>query len=39
MGGTTLNADVLAQWFEMLLMLLFLKDTHATMVVNGIYLV
>ena len=34
MGGTTLHACMLAQWFEMLLLLLFKR--YATMIVNGI---
>ena len=35
MGGTALHAGILAQWFEILLLLLF-KKRYATMVVNGI---
>ena len=34
MGGTALHAGILAQWFEMLLLLLFQR--YATMVINGI---
>ena len=34
MGGTTLHAGIVTQWFEILLLLLFLR--YATMVVNGI---
>ena len=34
MGGTTLHAGIVAQWFEILLLLHFFKS--ATMVVNGI---
>ena len=34
MGGTALHAGILAQWFEMLLMLPFLKS--ASMMVSGI---
>ena len=35
MGGTTLHAGILAQWFKNQLLLLFLK-IYSTMVVNGI---
>ena len=34
MGGTALHAGILAQWFEMLLLLLF--KSYVTMVANGI---
>ena len=36
MGGTSVHAGILAQWFEMLLQLLFLR--YATMVISGIVL-
>ena len=37
MGDTTLHTGVLAQWFKVLLLLLFLR--YGTVVVSGILLV
>ena len=34
MGGTTLHAGIVAQWFEMLLLVLFKR--YANMIINGI---